>query len=40
MLDLDEFRNTRLYESILAKTEVETKLKLVSKLTDRSMSIQ
>jgi predicted transposase YdaD len=40
MLDLDEFRNTRLYESILAKTEVETKLKLVSKCIEKGMSIQ
>jgi predicted transposase/invertase (TIGR01784 family) len=40
MLNLDEFRNTRLYESILAKTEVETKLKLVSKCLERGMSIQ
>ncbi|TVP60712.1 MAG: Rpn family recombination-promoting nuclease/putative transposase [Nodularia sp. (in: Bacteria)] len=36
MLDLDEFQNTRLYESILEKT----KLKLVSKLTEKGMSIQ
>ncbi|MHC5674651.1 Rpn family recombination-promoting nuclease/putative transposase [Nostoc sp.] len=36
MLDLDEFKNTRLYESILEKT----KLKLVPKLTERTMSIQ
>jgi predicted transposase/invertase (TIGR01784 family) len=36
MLDLDEFQNTRLYESILEKT----KLNLVPKLTERGMSIQ
>ncbi len=36
MMDLDEFKNTRLYESILEKT----KLKLVSKLTEKGMSIQ
>ncbi len=36
MLDLDEFINTRLYESILTKT----KLKLVPKLTEKGMSIQ
>ncbi|AUB40858.1 putative transposase YdaD [Nostoc flagelliforme CCNUN1] len=36
MLDLDEFINTRLYESILTKT----KLKLVSKCVDKGMSIQ
>lgn len=36
MLDLDEFQNTRLYESILEKT----KLKLVPKLTERNMSIK
>jgi predicted transposase/invertase (TIGR01784 family) len=40
MLNLDEFRNTRLYESILAKTALETKLKLVSKCLARGMSIQ
>ncbi|MBW4561193.1 MAG: Rpn family recombination-promoting nuclease/putative transposase [Mojavia pulchra JT2-VF2] len=40
MLNLDEFRNTRLYESILAKTEQETKLKLVPKCLERGMSIQ
>lgn len=36
MLDLDEFKNTRLYESILEKT----KLKLVPKVTERNMSIK
>jgi predicted transposase/invertase (TIGR01784 family) len=44
MLDLDAFKNTRLYESIVAKTkpktELETKLKLVPKLTQKGMSIQ
>ena len=40
MLDLDEFTKTRLSESILAKTEVETKLKLVSKCVEKGMSIQ
>ncbi|WP_373527690.1 Rpn family recombination-promoting nuclease/putative transposase [Nostoc sp.] len=44
MLDLDEFKNTRLYESIVAKTkpktELETKLKLVPKCVERGMSIQ
>ncbi|MEH2192969.1 MAG: Rpn family recombination-promoting nuclease/putative transposase [Nostoc sp.] len=40
MLDLDAFKNTRLYESILAKTEPETKLKLVTKCIDKGMSIQ
>ncbi|GAX34860.1 Rpn family recombination-promoting nuclease/putative transposase [Nodularia sp. NIES-3585] len=40
MLDLDEFQNTRLYESILQRTEVGTKLKLASKLTEKGMSIQ
>ena len=44
MLDLDALKNTRLYESILAKTkpktELETKLKLVPKLTQKDMSIQ
>ncbi|WP_414518361.1 Rpn family recombination-promoting nuclease/putative transposase [Nostoc sp. PCC 9305] len=44
MLDLDAFKNTRLYESILAKTkpktELETKLKLVPKLIQKGMSIQ
>lgn len=44
MLDLDEFKNTRLYKSILAKTkpetELETKLKLVPKCIERGMSIQ
>ncbi|MDZ7993353.1 MAG: hypothetical protein RM022_003595 [Nostoc sp. EfeVER01] len=44
MLDLDAFKNTRLYESILAKTkpktELETKLKLVPKCVDKGMSIQ
>ncbi|MEH2373029.1 DUF2887 domain-containing protein [Nostoc sp.] len=44
MLDLDEFKNTRLYESIVAKTkpktELETKLKLVSKCVEKGMSIQ
>jgi predicted transposase/invertase (TIGR01784 family) len=40
MLNLDEFRNTRLYESILTKTALETKLKLVSKCLERGMSIQ
>ncbi|MEH2199685.1 DUF2887 domain-containing protein [Nostoc sp.] len=39
MLDLDAFKNTRLYESIVAKTEPETKLKLVPKCIDKSMSI-
>ncbi len=36
MLNLDEFQNTRLYESILEKT----KLKIVPKLADKGMSIQ
>ncbi len=44
MLDLDAFKNTRLYESILEKTkpktELETKLKLAPKLTQKGMSIQ
>ncbi|UKO98168.1 hypothetical protein L6494_27110 [Nostoc sp. UHCC 0870] len=44
MLDFDEFKNTRLYKSILAKTrpetELETKLKLVPKCIQRGMSIQ
>jgi predicted transposase/invertase (TIGR01784 family) len=40
MLDLDEFKNTRLYESILQRTEVATKLKLASKCVERGMSIQ
>jgi len=44
MLDLDEFKNTRLYKSILAKTrpetELETKLKLVPKCIQKGMSIQ
>jgi DNA-binding NarL/FixJ family response regulator len=44
MLDLDGFTKTRLYQSILAKTkpetELEVKLKLVSKCIDRGMSIQ
>ena len=40
MLDLDEFKNTRLYQSLLQKTEVETKLKLTSKCVERGMSIQ
>ncbi|WP_292799682.1 hypothetical protein [Nostoc sp. NMS7] len=44
MLDLDEFQNTRLYESILEKTkpktELETKLKLISKYVEKGMSIQ
>ena len=44
MLDLDAFKNTRLYEGILAKTkpkaELETKLKLAPKLTQKGMSIQ
>ncbi|WP_375512332.1 hypothetical protein [uncultured Nostoc sp.] len=40
MLDLDAFKNTRLDESILAKTEVETKLILVSKCVEKGMSIQ
>ncbi|RUR73460.1 hypothetical protein PCC6912_56310 [Chlorogloeopsis fritschii PCC 6912] len=40
MLNLDEFKNTRLYESILTKTKLETKLELVPKLTEKNMSIQ
>jgi predicted transposase YdaD len=36
MLNLDEFKNTRLYESILEKT----KLELVPKLIEKNMSIQ
>ena len=44
MLDLDAFKNTRLYESIVAKTkpktELETKLKLVPKCVEKGMSIQ
>lgn len=44
MLDLDEFKTTRLYESIVAKTkpktELETKLKLVIKCVEKGMSIQ
>ena len=36
MLGLDEFVNTRLFQSILEKT----KLELVPKLSDRGMSIQ
>lgn len=44
MLNLDEFKNTRLYESIVAKTkpktELETKLKLVLKCVEKGMSIQ
>jgi predicted transposase/invertase (TIGR01784 family) len=44
MLDLDAFKNTRLYESIVAKTkpktELETKLKLVPKCIEKGMSIQ
>ncbi len=40
MIDLDEFKNTRLYQSLLQKTEVETKLKLASKCVERGMSIQ
>jgi len=44
ILDLDAFKNTRLYESILAKTkpktELETKLKLVPKCIEKGMSIQ
>jgi DNA-binding NarL/FixJ family response regulator len=44
MLDLDAFKNTRLYESIVAKTrpktELETKLKLVSKCVEKGMCIQ
>ncbi len=44
MLDLDEFKNTQLYESIVAKikakTELQTKLKLALKLNDKGMSVQ
>ena len=44
MLDLDAFKNTRLYESIVEKTkpktELETKLKLVPKCVEKGMSIQ
>jgi predicted transposase YdaD len=40
MLNLDEFKNTRLYESILTKTKLETKLELVPKLIEKNMSIQ
>ncbi len=40
MLDLDAFKNTRLYESIVAKTEPETKLKLAPKCVEKGMSIQ
>ncbi|MDM9379957.1 hypothetical protein QUB80_04495 [Chlorogloeopsis sp. ULAP01] len=36
MLNLDEFKNTRLSESILEKT----KLELVPKLIEKNMSIQ
>jgi predicted transposase/invertase (TIGR01784 family) len=40
MLDLDAFKNTRLYESIVEKTEPETKLKLAPKCVEKGMSIQ
>ncbi|MEH2183084.1 helix-turn-helix domain-containing protein [Nostoc sp.] len=44
MLDLDAFKNTPLYESIVAKTkpkkELETKLKLIPRCVDKGMSIQ
>lgn len=40
MLDLDEFKNTRLYQSILTKTKLEAKLELVPKCVDKGMSIQ
>lgn len=44
MLDLDEFKNSQLFENIVAKikakTELQTKLKLALKCVDKGMSVQ
>ncbi len=40
MLDLDAFKKTRLYQSILTKTKLEAKLELVPKYVEKGMSIQ
>ncbi|MBD2415470.1 hypothetical protein FACHB389_19240 [Nostoc calcicola FACHB-389] len=44
MLDLDEFKNTLLYDilvaKIKAKTELQTKLKLAPKCVEKGMSVQ